>query len=96
MIFSKTKSLTLMALLSLVANTAFGAIPQGQEVNALFETILKYLNGASIAVVTIALLWAGYKVLFQGNTIQEIAKPLLGAVLIGSAPWIAQLLLGGN
>lgn len=92
----KITPLTLFITLAMLTNTAFAAVPQGKEINELFETILKYLNGASIAVVTIALLWAGYKVLFQGNTIQEVAKPLLGAVLIGASPWIAQLLLGAG
>lgn len=65
-----------------------------QSVNNLFETFLDVLQGLSVVVVTIAVSWAGYKVLFLGNTMQEVSKPLLGAILIGSAPWIADLFVG--
>ena len=44
--------------------------------------------------MTIAILWAGYKVLFKGAALMEVAGPLMGAVLIGAGPWIAEILVG--
>lgn len=76
-----------------LANSAFAA-GGSQSVENLFQTILDVLQSASLVVVTIAIIWAGYKVLFVGNSMAEVSKPLLGAIMIGAAPWIAQLFVG--
>lgn len=65
-----------------------------QSINNLFQTILTTLQGVSILVVTIAIVWAGYKVLYLGVNIQQVAGPLIGAILIAAAPWLADLLVG--
>ncbi|MVX57033.1 TrbC/VirB2 family protein [Parasutterella muris] len=65
-----------------------------QSVNTLFNTILSTLQGVSLAVVTVAIVWAGYKVLFMGVALQQVAGPFMGAVVIAAAPWLAQLLVG--
>lgn len=65
-----------------------------QSVNKLFQTILTTLQGVSLVVVTIALVWAGYKIIFTSASLQQVAGPFLGAVLVAAAPWLAQLLVG--
>ena len=66
-----------------------------QSINTLFQTILTTLQGVSLVVVTIiALVWAGYKIIFTSATLQQVAGPFLGAVLVAAAPWLADLLVG--
>lgn len=65
-----------------------------QSVNTLFQTILTTLQGVSIVVVTIAIVWAGYKMIFTSANLQQVAGPFLGAVLVAAAPWLAELLVG--
>src|SRR5262245_9870765 len=82
------------AFLSLVL-VALPASAQGlAKVNTLLDQVLTVLRGASVAVVTIAIIWAGYKFLFKHAEIGECAKILGGGILIGGAAEIARLVLG--
>lgn len=63
-------------------------------VNSLFDKILSVLQGVSVVVVTCAIIWAGYKMLWDGASIRAVAGPVLGAVVIASAPWLAELMVG--
>ena len=65
-----------------------------QALNNTLQTILGILQGCSLVVVTIAIGWAGYKILFTPAGIQQVWGPVLGASLIASAPWLAELLVG--
>lgn len=65
-----------------------------QSVTNFFNTIQGTLQTVSLVVVTISVMWAGFRVLFMGNAFQEVAKPLLGGIMIGSAGWIASLFVG--
>lgn len=65
-----------------------------QSVTNFFNTIESTLQTVSLVVVTISVMWAGFRVLFMGNAFQEVAKPLLGGIMIGSAGWIASLFVG--
>jgi type IV secretion system protein VirB2 len=49
---------------------------------------------ASIAVVTIAVIFAGYQIAFAHKRIGDVAPILIGGVLIGAAGQIARMLLG--
>lgn len=89
----KTLSLILATSL-LYAVPALAAGGSGSTVNTLFDQILTILQGLSVVVVTIAIIWAGYKVLLKGAALMEVAGPLMGAILIGAAPWLAGLLVG--
>ena len=80
--------------LALLATPAFAAGGSGSSVDTLFNTILTTLQGLSLVVVTIAIMWAGYKMLFKGASIMDIGGPVLAAIAIGAAPWLAELLVG--
>lgn len=79
--------------LVVLSSHALAAGGSGTNVNTLFTTILSTLQGLGVVVVTIAIVWAGYKTLFKGVSIQEVGGPLAGAILIGAAPWLADLIL---
>lgn len=52
------------------------------------------LNMASVLVVTIAVIFAGYQIAFAHKRVAEVAPVLLGGVLIGAAGQLAKMLIG--
>lgn len=67
------------------------------KVCGFFSNINGLLNIASIAVVTIAVIFAGYQIAFAHKRIGDVAPILIGGLLIGAAGQIAKMLLGdGN
>lgn len=86
-------TLTMFALLCLcVVEPAFA---QGglDKVNTFAQNIQSILTGVSITVVTIAIIWAGYKFLFAHAQLGEIIKIVAGGLLIGGASALAGYLL---
>jgi type IV secretion system protein VirB2 len=66
------------------------------KVNTFFANINGLLNIASIAVVTIAVIFAGYQIAFAHKRISDVAPILIGGFLIGAAAQIAKMLLGDD
>lgn len=54
------------------------------------------LNAASLVVVTIAIVFAGYQIAFNNKRISEVAPVLIGGVLIGGAGQIAAMLINSG
>lgn len=88
------KTSALVAASFILSSPAFAAGGSGNNVNSMFQEILSILQSLSVVVVTVAVIWAGYKTLFKGAGLMEVAGPLMGAILIGSAPWLAEILVG--
>jgi type IV secretion system protein VirB2 len=63
------------------------------RVQTFFDNINAILNVASIAVVTIAVIFAGYQIAFNHKRIGDVAPVLIGGFLIGAAAQIAKMLL---
>ena len=63
------------------------------RVTKFFENINGLLNVASIAIVTIAVIFAGYPIAFNHKRIGDVAPVLIGGFLIGAAAQIAKMLL---
>ena len=57
------------------------------NVNTILVTI-------SIAVVTIAIIWAGFKMIFQGARLADVANVLIGGTLVGGAAAFAAYIVG--
>lgn len=64
------------------------------KVCGFFNSLNGLLNMASIAVVTIAIVFAGYQIAFAHKRIADVAPILIGGLLIGAAAQIARMLLG--
>ena len=62
-------------------------------VKGLFDNIIATLGLISVAVVTIAILFAGYQIAFAHKRISDVAPVLIGGVLIGAAGQIANIML---
>jgi len=61
-----------------------------------FQTVNTVLNVLSMIIVTIAIVFTGYKVAFAHSRISEVAPVLIGAVLIGAASQIAKIFLSNS
>jgi type IV secretion system protein VirB2 len=84
------------AALHMTAGNIFAAGVEVQGLTTVLQTISNILVGASVVVVTIAIMWAGYKVAFAHSSLQDIAKPFLGAILIGAASGIAAMIINAG
>lgn len=89
----KTLVRSLLTAPLLFAVPAFAAGGTNQ-VTDTFQWIYDLMQGAGVIVVSCAVGWAGYKMLFQRASIQEIAGPFIGALVIGCSATIAGILLG--
>ena len=61
---------------------------------AFLENLTTLLNLASIAIVTIAIIFSGYQIAFAHKRINDVAPILIGGLLIGAAAQIARMLIG--
>ena len=55
----------------------------------LRKTFSIALYGIGAAVLTIAFMWVGFKIMFQGQTLREVAPVIIGGVIVGSASALA-------
>jgi len=65
-------------------------------VRVFLNNISGILNAASIVVVTVAIVFAGYQIAFNNKRISEVAPVLIGGVLIGGAAQIANMLVASG
>ena len=55
------------------------------KINTTVTNVQAILVTISIAVVTIAIIWAGFKMIFQGARLADVANVLIGGTLVGGA-----------
>lgn len=82
---------TTYAMALVVASNA--ALADGLDVNSKFSKLSDAIFACGVTVLGIAIMWAGYKIMFQGQTLREAAPPLLGGILFATAGTIAKLLI---
>ncbi len=85
-----------VALAMVMPDLAFAQANDGgttQTACTFFTTVSNVLNAVSILVVTIAVMFTGYKVAFAHARISECMPVMIGAILIGAAAQIANLFL---
>jgi len=68
----------------------------GATTKKFFDNVNGLLNVASISVVTIAVIFAGYQIAFAHKRISDVAPILIGGFLIGAAAQVAKMLIGGS
>lgn len=64
-----------------------------EKINDTVVNVNEILATISIAVVTIAIVWAGFKMIFQGARLSDVANILMGATLIGGASAMAAFIV---
>lgn len=84
----------LLALLALAVTFDVSAADGGLEkVNEGVEKVKSVLRLCAAGVVTIAIMWAGFKMGFQKSGLMEVMPIFIGGLLIGAAPFIASFLI---
>jgi type IV secretion system protein VirB2 len=82
-------------LLALIPRLAAAQAAQG-GFDKIEDTVLNVntiLVTISIAVVTIAIIWAGFKMIFQGARLADVANVLIGGTLVGGAAAFASYIV---
>jgi type IV secretion system protein VirB2 len=69
-----------------------GADAEGR-VTGFITKLNGLLNVASIAIVTIAVIFAGYQIAFAHKRIADVAPVLIGGFLIGAAAQLARMVI---
>ena len=64
------------------------------KVTTFLSNLTGLLDLASIAVVTIAIVFAGYQIAFAHKRISDVAPILIGGLLVGAAGQIAKMVIG--
>ncbi len=63
------------------------------KINTTVTNVQTILVTISVAVVTIAIIWAGFKMIFQGARLADVANVLIGGTLIGGAAAFASYIV---
>ncbi|MFC6838713.1 TrbC/VirB2 family protein [Xanthomonas theicola] len=87
----------LFVIALLAANVAMatsGYAGADKKVCGFLSNVNNILNMGSVAVVTIAVIVAGYQIAFAHKRISEVSPILIGGVLIGAAGQLANMLIG--
>ena len=92
---SKTLKAAMLGAVAMAALFAMDpALAQGLEkANTLVENFLTVLRTISIGVVTIAIIFAGYKMAFSRASFTDVLPFLLGGFLVGGAAEIGRFLI---
>jgi len=96
------KALVLLAVLFLPqlamagggAAASFDCTEAGDTIVSFFESVEGLLGVASIIIVTIAIIFAGYQIAFAHKRLSDVAPVLVGGLMIGAAGAIATMLMG--
>lgn len=80
----------------LMAGSTFSCKDAGTNIKSFFETINGILAIISLAVVTIAIVFAGYQIAFAHKRFSDVAPVLIGGMMVGGAAAIASMLVSGG
>jgi len=64
-----------------------------EKINSTVRNVNTILVTISVAVVTIAIIWAGFKMIFQGARLTDVANVLIGGTLVGGAAAFAAFIV---
>jgi type IV secretion system protein VirB2 len=87
--FFKVKQYNKLLIPALLLCASPGYAAGLEKVNEGLENIRTGLLAVSVIVITLAIIWAGYKLLVAHAQVMEIARIFCGAMLIGGASGIA-------
>jgi type IV secretion system protein VirB2 len=63
------------------------------KAETLLEKISSGLSGLAVVTITIAVIWVGYKVLWDGKSLHDCKGIIIGGILIASAAEIGSMLM---
>ncbi|SEK69885.1 type IV secretion system protein VirB2 [Pseudoxanthomonas sp. GM95] len=89
--FLTAAAMTALLLVVPAFATEYGGADE--KVCGFLDSIQGLLTMASIAVVTVAVIFAGYQIAFAHKRISDVAPILIGGLLIGAAGQIASMVM---
>jgi len=89
------KHLLLVAVALLIfTNTAFAQAGPPAQIATTLTNISTWLTSIGIVIITIAVMWAGYKMAFAGARFMDVSNIFIGAAIAGAAGVIAGWFFG--
>ncbi|BBL35987.1 hypothetical protein Nstercoris_02266 (plasmid) [Nitrosomonas stercoris] len=82
---------TLAISMALVSSPAFAQLERG---TTMLNTISTWLLSIGAVVLTIALMFVGFRMMFQAAQWKDVAPVFWGGILVGGGAGIAALLIG--
>ncbi|EDY1253419.1 TrbC/VirB2 family protein [Salmonella enterica] len=99
-LFSKVKELIsrVSAYVLAPAMSVFAASPAFADgfnrANTVMQKVSTGLHGLAAITITVAVIWIGYKTLWNGESLKSCGYIIIGGILIGGGSEIAALLMG--
>ncbi len=84
---------TAFVALLMLPEVSFAQANAQQRVSGFMNNLNSLLNIASVAIVTIAVIFAGYQIAFAHKRLTEVASVLVGGFLIGAAAQLAKMVI---
>ena len=79
-----------IAIMLTAASPAFAQI---SKVNTVMSNVQTVLAGVSVTILTVAIMWAGFKMAWQHAKWSEVSNIVIGGIFIGGAGGIAAWLI---
>lgn len=86
-----TRNTALSVSLALSSSPAFAQLERGTE---MLNQVSTWLLSIGVVVLTIALMFVGFRMMFQAAQWKDVAPVFWGGVLIGGAAGVAGMLVG--
>ena len=90
---ASAKELGAFTAVALAITASSPAMAQISQVNTVMSNVQTVLTGVSATIVTCAIMWAGFKMMWQHAKWSEISNIVIGSILVGGAAGIAAWLL---
>ena len=87
------KTTTISALALLASSVVYAGAGATTRVNNIMTNIVNILQTIGVAVFTIAIMYAGYRIIFQGARFADVANIIIGGILVGGAAVFATWLM---
>ena len=89
----KNSSLMVAVAMGLLFVTQPAMAAGSDDIKGFLTEVHTALKGVGVIVVTIAFVIAGYKIIFGGQTVREVAPIVIGGLVIGAASYLAGLII---
>ena len=76
------------------ASTVLAQAGPPTQITTTLTNISTWLTSVGIVIITIAVMWAGYRIAFTGARFQDISNIFIGAAISGAAGVIAGWFFG--
>lgn len=88
------KSIQHKLFLAIVLVVCSPAFAQLQKVNQTMSNVQAILAGVAVTICTLAIMFTGFKMMFQHAKWAEVSNIVIGAMFVGGATGIAAWLVG--